>query len=66
MMIAVFNDIKNFFILWLLLITWFSFVFAILFRLTPLATYSDLGDISYFIYTFRVSAGDFELEPITE
>lgn len=58
--------VKYFFLLWLLFLVWFSLIFVVLFRAASLETYSDLGVIGYFIFTFRVSAGDFELEPLTE
>ncbi len=65
LMSGVFNDIQYFFALWILFIFWFGIVFAILFRGALSETYSALDQFSYFMSSYRLSLGDFELDPFT-
>ncbi len=64
-MSGVFNDIKYFFALWILFICWFGIVFAILLKGALSETYEDLGQFGYFMTSYRLSLGDFELDPFT-
>ncbi len=62
MMAGVFADIKTFFAFWIIFLSWFTILFTILFKAAPLEQYEGLGLFGYFMMSYRLSSGDFEIE----
>jgi hypothetical protein len=62
MMAGVFADIKTFFAFWIIFLSWFTILFTILFKAAPLEQYEGLNLFGYFMMSYRLSSGDFEID----
>ena len=59
MLLAVFRDLKPFMFLFVIVIAFFSIIFAVLLN-NDLNSYEGLGTLGYFIIAMRESIGDFD------
>eukprot|EP00347_Sterkiella_histriomuscorum_P012349 403368936 len=66
MMAGVIQDIGYFLAFFVIMLIQFGILFTILFQASDLEQYSGLGNFGYLMMSFRLSAGDFELDGYAE
>ncbi|CDW82688.1 wd-40 repeat protein [Stylonychia lemnae] len=58
---GVLSDLKYFFILFLIFISLFGTIFLVLFKADSINEYSGVSGIAYFLMSFRISTGSYQL-----